>query len=305
MTLRLSILAALCAGVLTVAPGLARADDDGHAAATTPAYYVSLGDSLATGWQPLAKRCARPTATGSCETNRGYVDQLHEIAKSENPALTMRKFGCGGETTTTLISGGRCQYRHGSQLAEAVSFIESQRRPGEPGRIAFITIDIGGNDGFEFGCYDDFDLACLTGDMDDTLAANLAVIQHRLRRAAGPDVPIVGMTYYDPFLGLWTRGLHDLARQSVEFMVAFNDRLEAAYKAAGSSVADVESAFAVTAFEPLVNHPTLGPLPLNVHNTCTWVWACRTDFFDVHANDDGAAVIARTFAGVLLPNRRV
>jgi len=294
MKLRPLILVALGAAFCAGAPAAAATD--------APVYYVSLGDSLATGWQPIAPRCAgRPGVSGSCETDRGYVDQLYEIAKADIPALKIKRFGCGGATTTTMIAGGgSCRYVHGSQLAEALHFIESRRRLGEPAPIAFITIDIGGNDGFEFGCYDDFDLACLTDQMDDTLAANLATILTRLRQAAGPDVPIVGMSYYDPFLGLWTSGLDDLAKRSVDWTVAFNDRLEAAYQAAGAAVADVEGAFAVTAFEPLVDDPRFGQLPLNVHNTCRWVWACRTDFFDVHANDDGHGVIARAFADVLM-----
>ena len=293
MKLRALFLAVVCAAFCADAPA---------AAAKDAPVYVSLGDSLATGWQPIAPRCAgRPGISGSCETDRGYVDQLYAIAKAHIPALKIKRFGCGGATTTTMIAGGgSCRYVHGSQLAEAVDFIESKRRPGEPAPIAFITIDIGGNDGFVFGCYDDFDLACLTDGLDETLAANLATIVTRLQQATGPEVPIAGMTYYDPFLGLWTRGLHDLATRSVEFMVAFNDQLEAAYRAAGAAVADVEGAFAMTAFEPLVDDPAFGQLPLNVHTTCRWVWACRTDFFDVHANDEGHAVIARAYADVLL-----
>jgi len=286
---------------LLLAPATARASDPGQAREAAPVYYVSLGDSLATGYQPLSPRCARPSAIASCETRPGYVDLLHDIARAEIPNLKTKSFGCGGETTTTMVAGGgRCRYAHGSQLAEAVHFIESAPQLGEPPAIAFVTIDIGGNDGFEFGCYDDFDLACLTGELDDTLAANLATILTRLRDAAGPRVPIVGMSYYDPFLGLWVRGLHELATRSVKWTVAFNDALETAYQKAGSPVADVETAFAVTAFEPIVDNAKHGPLPLNVHKTCTWTWSCLTSFFDVHPNDEGNAVIARAFADVLL-----
>jgi hypothetical protein len=108
-------------------------------------------------------------------------------------------------------------------------------------------------------------------------------------------------SHYDPFPRALDPRPSDLARRSVDWMVAFNHPLEAAYRAAGSPVADVEGAFTVTANEPLADDPTFGQLPLNVHNTCTWVGACRKDFFDVNANDDGDAVIARAFADVLLP----
>src|SRR5262249_57796135 len=68
MKLRLVILAAICAAALTV-PATARAD-------TGPAYYVALGDSLATGAQPArsGELNGLPAANG---TNRGSGDDLH------------------------------------------------------------------------------------------------------------------------------------------------------------------------------------------------------------------------------------
>jgi hypothetical protein len=74
---------------------------------------------------------------------------------------------------------------------------------------------------------------------------NLPVILAALREAAGPDVPIVGMNYYSPFVVAWFDD-PALGHALVDATVQFNDGLEAIYTAAGSPVADVETAFSTT-----------------------------------------------------------
>src|SRR5262249_47687282 len=136
MRLRLVILAAICAAALTV-PAAARAD-------TGPAYYVALGDSIATGAQP-ARSGELNGLHAANGTNRGYVDDLYAAKRATMPNLQLRNFGCGGETTQTMITGGtfsdtRCGYKTSPQLDQAAAFLEAHR-----GQIAFITIDIGAN----------------------------------------------------------------------------------------------------------------------------------------------------------------
>jgi hypothetical protein len=83
--------------------------------------------------------------------------------------------------------------------------------------------------------------------------------------------------------------------------VAFNDFLESLYAGAGTPVADVESAFAVTDFTTLAELKGVGPVPLSVYNACTLTWICTGPPLgpDVHANNDGYGVIAEAFAAVL------
>jgi lysophospholipase L1-like esterase len=279
---------------------------------TPPTYYVALGDSIAWGYQP---KSAKGDTVKSKETG-GYAEVVLEALQREHPNLHLEKLACPGEQADTMITGSRppregCnpqefKYKYGSQLADAVAFMEAH-----PGQIALVTIDIGGND--TLGCaFADFPAACLDA-IDDELTANLGTILSELRDAAGPAVPIVGMTYYDPFLWVWPRlGLAQQARATVDFTVASNNVLEAAYAAAGSPVADVETAYAVTDFTTTADLPGVGPVPINVFNTCMLTGACTFNacttwpcsVFDLHPNDAGYALIGRTFLDVLTHQTR-
>ena len=213
MKLRLVILAAICAAALTV-PVAARADN-------SPVYYVALGDSLSTGAQP-ARSGELNGLHAANGTNRGYVDDLYAAERAKVPSLQLRNFGCGGESTQTMINGGtfgdvRCGYKTTSQLGQAAAFVQAHR-----GQIAFITIDIGAGD-------------LISGGGVPAIAANLPVILDRLRDAAGPDVPIVGMNYYDPFLAPAWFSAHDLTalQADVSNDVAVDGFFDSLYAAAG------------------------------------------------------------------------
>ena len=71
------------------------------AGADTPHYYVSLGDSLSQGY-----------LAGVGDTDQGYADRLYAELKAKDPALQLVKLGCSGETTSTMIAGGRCLDRY-------------------------------------------------------------------------------------------------------------------------------------------------------------------------------------------------
>jgi len=125
-----------------------------------------------------------------------------------------------------------------------------------------------------------------------------------LSKAAGPGVPIVGMTYYDPFLGYWglVPGGRALARASQRAWAVFDAGLATAYRNAGAMVADVAKTFRIDDFADTVAVPGRGRLPLNVANACEWTWFCSTEFAgDPHANRTGYKKIARTFERKLTP----
>ena len=265
MRARVSLLAALVAGMLLVVPGAL-------AGGSKATYYVSLGDSLAQGFQPTGGPASPESPPGY---NQGYADQLFKLARGDYKQLREVKLGCGGESTATFRTGGICSYEHGSQLAEAEAFLTENR-----GKVAFVTIDLGAND-------------VLSGGGVPAIAANLPTILATLEAAAGPGVPIVGMNYYDPFLApTWfaTQSVAAVQARAAE-AVAFNDFLELLYGLAGIPVADVESAFSLT------DVTLVGGTPLNVLRTCEWTWMCAGSPHgpDIHANNEGYGEIAEAF----------
>jgi lysophospholipase L1-like esterase len=278
MKLRLSVVAVLCAVVAAPAATLtpaARADD------SPTTYDVSLGDSLAQGFQPNG------------DVTRGYAEQLYGLLVADRPKLRLVKLGCGGESTVSMRFGsqdptvvGSCGppryykvlYPRGTQLAEAVSFLEAHK-----GKVALVTIDIGAND-LSWRDGRGNDVFCLLepdgcAARTASTAENLAAILADLRTAAGPDVPIVGMSYYDVFAPLC------VSDPSLPFVCgrvdAFNATLVDTYAAAGDPVADVAGAFEN---DNLVNAAA---------HVCAWTWFCAVG--DVHANTAGYGVIAAAF----------
>jgi lysophospholipase L1-like esterase len=270
------------AGVLIASPRSTRTR------AESRRYYLSLGDSLSTGVQPIG------VPELQFRTLDGYADQLGSIARTAIPGISTVKLGFPGESTTTMIEGGLRAYDHGSQLDEAVAFLREHRD-----ETAFVTIDIGSND------FLTHDLEALPVGLE-SLGANLPSILGRLRDAAGPSVPMAGMTMYDPFLAHWLLGPEgrEMAERSVwDALVPINAVFEAMYRAAGLTCADVEGAFATTDFHTLVDVPGTGLVPLNVARVCDWTWAGAPPPLgpDSHANREGYRVIAEAFARVVLP----
>jgi len=271
------VLGLMLAAIAWSAPGAG-------ASAPEKVFYLSLGDSLAEGYQPIGGASSRLGAG----YNHGYADELFKTARhGYSDTLRLVKLGCGGEDTATMIAGGSCPYPAGSQLAAAVEFLDEHA-----GQVAFVTIDIGAND--IFSCAGD--PTCFVPQVE----RNLPIIISTLRAHAGPDVPIVGMSYYAIDNVAWfedpVAGEISAARSAL-----FNDRLERLYTSNGALVADVEGAFAVTDFATFVDLPGFGPVPLSVYNTCTLTWVCTPPPLgpDIHADTAGYQRIAGAFAEVL------
>ena len=252
--------------------------------------YLALGDSLARGVQPL------PNGT-LVETNQGYVDDLYGALRITHPFLQLAKLGCSGETTTTMLNGaGPCFYPAGSQLAQAVAFIQTHK-------VALITISIGG-DNIQH-------CISLAGVIDEAcLQAGVAAIQNdlpqivaALRLAAGPGVPIVGANFYDPILAAWVLLPQPqgpiLAQESLQITQGLNILLDGIYTGLGAKVADVASAFRITDFSlvPVIN------IPRNVfiELTRTWIAAPPPRGPDTHPNALGYVTMAGAFYKAIGP----
>ena len=255
----------------------------GSSADKAKLYYLSLGDSLAAGVQPIGD------PDDLFRTDRGYAEQLLQTARSRYPKLALEKLGCPGETTATMVDGGICSYDHGSQLDEAISFLQGHRQ-----FVAFITIDLGAND---FNCAGGY---CIDQGVQ-SIQANLPSIVARLREAAGPNIPIVGMTLYNPFLANWLTGPEgqQLAIASAtQLMGPVNFVIRSIFEAGGASVADIETEFSSNDFTTQVDLGGGLIVPLNVARICMWTWVCAPAPYgpDNHANESGYAALARAFA---------
>lgn len=281
-----AVAAVMCSVFVYAGPVAAQAGETG------PHYHLALGDSLSVGFQP-----------GRGETGRGYVDVLaRRIRKSTVPDLALRNVGCAGETSRSMLTGERspCGYAAGSQLQAAVQFLTAH-----PGEVAFVTIDIGAND-LLGRCLERSGLiakSCAT-DLAPRLEDRLTQIVDALSSAADPGVPILGMNYYNPFLGLWglVPGGRFLAHADQRAWTVFNQALATAYAGAGATVVDVATRFHIDDFDTTVVVPGRGRIPLNVAIACRWTWFCSERFFgDPHADRTGYRRIARVFERELEP----
>ena len=283
--LRLPLAVAAAATILTAcsgsaAPDAALAGPDPSPA--PPTYYLALGDSLSQGVQPDA-------AGVSVETRDGYPDQVYAALHPSHPALKLVKLGCPGETTSTMINGGICHYRSGSQLAAAVGFLRAHR-----GQVLLVTIDIGANDPEQCGSQPSLtQLASCAATSIPAAVTHLTTIMARLKAAAGPGVRIVGMNYYLPALAEWRDGLpgHVVAWAAERLAATYNGLLDRVYTSAGARIADVFGAFDTADFAEQ------GTTPRNVALLCQWTWACAAPPRgpNQHANQAGYQVIARAF----------
>ena len=269
---------------LLVAGGIATAVDSAVQASEETTYYVAMGDSLAAGWQPIGD------PQNDHLTRASYPDQLWLMARQHYRDLQLVNLACPGENTETIrLDNGRCEYQHGSQLGEALAFIEEHHD-----QMAFITIDIGFAD---FDCIDG--LSCLFPGIEN-IEERLPPILAELQEAAA-GVPIVGMNIYDPYLNLWLEGEETLARRSVVAIQLINEALEEAYADAGITVADVERAYETEDWDTLVPLAGHGDVPRNVALLCQRTWQCFGPPLgpDWHSNALGFRALAEAFVKAL------
>jgi len=263
-------------------------------------YYLSLGDSYAAGFQPTGKG-----GVGHTTTN-GFAYQLPGLASARGYQLTLVNFGCGGATTASMLNHHGCpllgpgapHYPHQSQAAAAEAFLTQHQ-----GKIGLVTVSIGGND--VTACTSDPDPISCVSKAVTSISTNLAVLLPALRAAAGPDVPIVGITYPDVILGDYLSAKasdRSLASLSVTaFMDLINPALQKQYEAVGASFVDVTSATgAYTPFAQTTHLSPYGMVPVAVARVCQLTFFCQYD--DIHPRTVGYTEIA-TLIAAALPER--
>ena len=244
------------------------------ASAPVPAqgFYVSLGDSLAFGYQPNL------VAAGDLNA-ADYVGYAEDFAALRT-GLTLVNYGCPGETTTTMISGGcpwpgtlHASYNGApSQFAAAEAFLLAH-----PGAVSLISIDIGSNDllGLLDSCKGAADPnACVLAGLPATLGtmgAHYGLIVATLH-ALAPNARIVLFNFYDP----------------LAFSVPGSDQLSAVASSVVDPLAALFSAPVADAFGA-INH--VAGSPSERAFICARTWEC-TAFQNIHPTDVGYQALA-------------
>ena len=264
-----------------------------------PVTYVSIGDSYAAGYQPIAGQLIGKTSTS------GYAYQLVKRATLRGAHLSVVNFACGGETSTALLEQKQCfhflqgpgtpAYDGQTQAAAALGYIRQHRA-----QVGLVTISIGGND--VIGCSGGTNIIpCLRSHVP-TLTANLRRFLTELRAAAAPDVTIVGITYPDVLLGGDVFNTPEATKLAADSVVGFenvlNPALKATYAAAGATFVDVTAA--TGAYVPMARTTVLAPfgrIPVSVARVCQLTYYCELQ--DIHPRDNGYRLIADLIARVL------
>ena len=267
-----------------------------QAAKAKPHYYVSLGDSYAAGYQRFSETSARTTRDG-------FAYQLVGKARKRGYQLKLVNFGCGGETSTSILERkkkcgglgpGGVNYAGRTQAAAAVKFLRAHK-----GQVKLITVSIGGND--VTSCAKQADPVACVGPAMEKVKANGKLLLKRLRKATGKKTRIVGITYPDVILGSWVgeNPNQDLAKLSVAaFQSLLNPALKEMYESVGGTFVDVTRA--TGAYTPLEQTTTLAPygeIPVAVAEICKLTAYCA--YRDIHPNATGYGIIADLIAKTL------
>lgn len=288
---RRAAIAGLCAaGLLVGGAGATGAAMHARAADHDPDFYLALGGSGSVGFQPTA---ARPHGE---HTDSGYANDLLEAERPRWGDLRLVEFGCPGETTATMLDGGgRCHYASGSQLGDVISFLHHHRS------TVLVTVDLGFNDVLHCMEHQVVDEACVSTALD-TVRLQLPQILQSLQGAGPPDMRIVGVGHYDPYLGaqLESPALGTFASQSLDVITRLDDVMGAAYAAAGIPMADVAEAFDMTSTDPTWL-PGTGLVPQNLARVCDLTWECASPPFgpNTHPNDAGYRAISDAISDAL------
>jgi lysophospholipase L1-like esterase len=304
--------AAVAIAATTIGIVATTASSSGRGRTTAASSYdISIGDSYSVGYQ-----------------NPGLVNSpgfTGYVAKKEK--LVLANFGCSGATTTSILTQTGCPgdasapaasggitYPTTDQVAAVLHFVDVH-----PGKVALVTVSIGGNDVTSCVTQPPADVARCVATASTTIAANVgnlvAELDDHLRTAGDTGARIVGTTYPDVILGDWVAPVGSTDPLVAELsIVAFDELINPTLHTAYTSVArgsfvDVTDARygAATAGDDTGTFTSnAGSAPFSYHGpreklaglsrsapaavveVCTLTWYCNTSTFgDIHANTKG------------------
>lgn len=259
------------------------------------AYFVSIGDSYATGDRP------GDGAVGSSRDGFAYL--LADRVAARDWELT--NFGCTGETADAMAFESGCAdharaldgpaYPAAPQAVAAADFIAQHR-----GNIGLVTIVMGGND--IVGCLDQASArsaqACAEAAIP-RITLSLDALLSRIRSVAGDAVPIVGLTYINVFAAD-SLSPDSADRQRVEFSTILfrsflNPALAQTYAKYGAQFIDVTAL--AGGYLPSTDKgvvPGHGTVSATVARVCALSYYCGDG--DPHPNQAGHRLIAEEIA---------
>jgi lysophospholipase L1-like esterase len=196
-----------------------------------------------------------------------------------------------------VTGAGRCRYSGGSQLAAALRFLESH-----PGHTTLATVDLGFNDIGPCLTHDEVRPGCVARALQG-IRTYLPRLLAAVQRAGGPNLHVVGLEHYDPFLGyyLGTGKARAFARASLAVFDRLNAELGASYRRSGVRIANVPTRFDNGRWHALaVSHHRW---PANVTRICSFTWMCGRGpaAHNIHPNTRGYWVIADAVVAALGP----
>jgi lysophospholipase L1-like esterase len=243
-------------------------------------YYLSLGDSLAFGYQqikvPAAAAATSPEADAAT-FNTGYTDDFYRMLQAIDPGIQLVNYACPGETSTQFISSAGCpsfpfplhNSFAGSQLQAALAFIQAH-----PGQVSPITLDLGANDIEQLltKCGGLGHLECVAPALPGAVTAlgkNVGQVLGALRQAA-PNAEIIVTGLYNPYAAV------DATTNALAKPV--NDAIAQAAAATGAIAVDAFTSFNLAPAEP--------------QTVCTLTFFCGS-LHDIHPTDAGYLTMAK------------
>jgi lysophospholipase L1-like esterase len=254
-------------------------------------YYLDVGASVSVGVQPT------PQAPKGQPTNEGYGNKLVTLEVAKGVSIHLTKIGCPGESTFTLISGNNPCYRSvDNQLSDAEAYLRVHHL-----RDVLVTIDLGFNNVVQCMRFSTIDQTCVNHRFTQ-LQRQLPMILKSLTQAAGPNVTLIGVGHYDPFLAcaIHSAKYARFAQASAVVIARLNTVIQKDYRSFAIPMADVAGAFK-TNNTSLVNYSKLGAIATNVAQICSWTWMCAPSPYgpNLHPNDRGYMAIARAILAVM------
>jgi len=241
-------------------------------------YYLSLGDSIAYGFQSFKFQANLPPAA----YNTGFVDVFARQLRRIRPDIITVNYGCPGESTQSFIAGP-CIWTStghqlhdpfsGSQLQAAITFLQDHR-----GQVSPITLNLFGNDTpLLLGpCTANgrIDLDCVQAGAPAFIQAftsRLSTIMGQLR-AAAPEAEIIVVGAYN----------------AEPAALAFADPLYRSINVAMAEAAAAQRARFADPF-PIFNPQGFGP-DVELKAICEFTLRCTQN--DQHPSDLGYRILA-------------